>query len=383
MNCSIRLLLVRSTIPSLIALLAAGCGRNEVKVYSVAKEPSPGQEQAMPPGHPDTGGRAAPRLQWKLPAGWEELAPGEMRVASFKVKGQGTKQADVSVIPLPGTAGGDLNNVNRWRVDQAGLQPVSAEELKQLAQSVEIAGQPADLYDVAGKNPGSGEPARILGTIQHREGTAWFFKMTGDDDLVAQQKPAFVEFLKSLKFEAQGATALPASHPPIDGAMPALPAGHPDISMPPSASGAISSEGKPNWQVPSAWKEIPGGPFLVAKFAIAGDGGAQAAVNVSMSAGEGGGLLANVNRWREQQLKLSPVDESELGKLATTVDVAGGKAAFLDMAGTDAKSGQPVRLVGAMVPQAGQTWFYKLMGDAKLVGGQKDAFTKFVQTVKY
>jgi hypothetical protein len=39
--------------------------------------------------------------------------------------------------------------------------------------------------------------------------------------------------------------------------------------------------------------------------------------------------------------------------------------------------------VGVLVPQNGQTWFYKLMGDAKVVESQKDAFTKFVQGVKY
>ena len=41
------------------------------------------------------------------------------------------------------------------------------------------------------------------------------------------------------------------------------------------------------------------------------------------------------------------------------------------------------RLVGVMVPESGQTWFYKLMGNAKVVESQKAAFTKFVQGVKY
>jgi hypothetical protein len=53
------------------------------------------------------------------------------------------------------------------------------------------------------------------------------------------------------------------------------------------------------------------------------------------------------------------------------------------MSGTNPTTGQPARLVGAMVTQAGQTWFYKLMGDAKVVEAQKAAFAKFVQTVKY
>ena len=35
-----------------------------------------------------------------------------------------------------------------------------------------------------------------------RDDVAWFFKMTGDDALVAEQKPAFVEFLKSVSFPA-------------------------------------------------------------------------------------------------------------------------------------------------------------------------------------
>jgi hypothetical protein len=30
-----------------------------------------------------------------------------------------------------------------------------------------------------------------------------------------------------------------------------------------------------------------------------------------------------------------------------------------------------------------QTWFYKLMGDAKVVESQKDAFTQFVKSAKY
>ena len=53
------------------------------------------------------------------------------------------------------------------------------------------------------------------------------------------------------------------------------------------------------------------------------------------------------------------------------------------MSGTDTKTGQPTSLVGAIVPQSGQTWFYKLMGDAKVVEAHKDAFMKFVQSVKY
>jgi len=355
----------------LLLVLVSGCGREDVKVYRVAKEsaePS-GTLGQLPAGHPEVA--AKPQLTWELPAGWMAAKPGEFRVASFNIKGENGKQADVGVFPLPGGAGGDFANVNRWR-GQVGLESVTAQELKELAQSVEIAGQPADLYDLSGKSTGSDDPTRILAAIQHRDGTAWFFKMTGDDQLVAQQKAAFIKFLKSVKLEQPQMAGLPPSHPPIDGS---------SLSRPMSAA-ATSSVAKPHWQVPAGWSETPGGQFLVAKFNITGKGGAQAAVNVSSSTGDGGGLLANVNRWR-QQLGLSPVDETELSKSANPLDVAGGKATLVEMSGTDARTGQPARVVGAIVSQSGQTWFYKLMGDAKIVENQRETFTQFVQTVRY
>jgi len=144
----------------------------------------------------------------------------------------------------------------------------------------------------------------------------------------------------------------------------------------------MSSEGKPKWQVPDGWKEVAGGDFLVAKFLLSGSDNAQAAVNVSMSAGDGGGLAGNVNRWRGQ-LGLKPVDDSELRKLTSTIDTEAGKATLVDMNGTDPRTGQKTRLVGAIVPQGRQTWFYKLMGAESLVGANKVAFGKFVETAKY
>jgi len=296
-----------------------------------------------------------------------------MRVAAFRVQGKEGKQADIGVVPVPDLAGHDLENVNRWR-GGVGLAPVTEADLGKLAETVEIGGQTGVLYDQAGENPGSGEKSRILVAVLRREGTAWFFKMNGDDELVAQQKPAFVDFLKSLSFEAAaGGPELPPSHPPVGDAG--------TLAAQPMPSHGPRQE-KPNWQVPTGWREIPGGAFLVAKFSVGGSQNLPTAVNVSMSPGEGGGLLMNVNRWRGQ-LGLGQVSDAELTPQLTTVDTAGGKAMFIDMTGTDARSGQKARLIGAIVRQAEQTWFYKLMGDAQVVEREKDAFTRFVQGVKY
>ncbi|HTY88019.1 MAG TPA: hypothetical protein VMB80_11180 [Candidatus Acidoferrum sp.] len=389
----------------LLFIFATGCHRDDVKVYQTGKETDQPQAQAapaqptdsptptLPPGHPDisslpglaAGGMAAPGptpLTWKTPDGWTQLAPGQMRVGSFKVTGPGGKTADVSIIPLGGTAGGDVANVNRWRA-QIGLDPVPAEEIKQSAQTVEVAGQPAELYALSGKNPGTGEPAGILAAIAQRGETAWFFKMTGDPGLIAEQKPVFVEFLKSIQFGTGESAALPPGQPSMTGMD--LPSGHPGVSSPatPGITAAVPPvAGKPDWQVPAGWQETAGGQFLVAKFNITGAGGAAAAVNVSSSAGEGGGLAGNVNRWRGQ-LGLASWSESDVNQSVTTLDVPGGKASLVDLTGTDPRTSQPTRLVGIVVPQAGQTWFYKLMGNAQVVEDQKAAFIQFVQGVKY
>jgi hypothetical protein len=367
---------------ALLVLLSplVGCGRNEAQTYRVPKETK----------------------KTTLPNGWEESPRGEMRVASFRVRGEGGKNADISVIPLPGIAGTDMANVNRWR-EQVGLAPAPEPELSKSAQLVDVGGEKGQIYDLAGKNPGSGDLTRIVAAIVRKDGSAWFFKMTGDDSLVAKQKPAFLEYLKTFNWQsgsdpvASSESQLPPSHPPI-GNLPAASPGVPSVSaLPPShppignvtasgqgspAAGPPSADSqKPEWQVPSAWKEIDGGPFLISKFMTTSVGG-DAAVNVSMSAGEGGGLAANVNRWRGQ-LGLSDLSNDQLADQATSVDIPGGKATFVDMAGTDAKSGQKARVIAAVVPRGQRTWFYKLMGAPAVVEANKEIFTNFVKAVKY
>lgn len=393
---------------ALLVPLVSGCHKDAVQVYQVAGDQaappvapmdnssnppqlsgpagspmmnnSPAQ---MPSGMVASDVQNAPPLKWMTPAGWTEVPPSEMRVGSFKVAGAGGKQADVSVVPLPGIAGGDPANVNRWR-GQVGLPALPDDQLMSLAQDVQAGGQSAQLYDIAGQNPTSGQSTRILAAIQHRDGTTWFFKMTGDADLVEQQKPAFIAFLQSLIFASSPAPAqMPPGHPDVGdmGNASAMPPGHPDIgSMDATAqsAGAASTQGQPAWHVPADWQTAAAGQFLVAKFMIKGAGSGTAEVNVSSAPGAGGGLAPNVNRWRGQ-LGLPPVNE------ISTMDftVPNGEAQLVDFSGTDAKTGQPAELVGVVVTQPDQTWFYKLMGDPAVVAAQKDAFTQFVKGVKY
>ena len=104
-------------------------------------------------------------------------------------------------------------------------------------------------------------------------------------------------------------------------------------------------------------------------------------MNVSPLTGDGGGMVMNLTRWRGQ-LGLPPATDADAANLPT-IDASGTKATVVEMSGTNVRTGQPAKLIGVILPQGGQTWFYKLMGDPDLVTQQKDALIQFVQSAKY
>jgi hypothetical protein len=353
----------------LLALALAGCSRNEIKVYRVAKEAPPSEPApAMTAADPAAASARAP-LTWTLPAGWQEAAPGPMRAASFFAVNQAGLTNDISVIPLP--SGGPENDlVNMWR-QQLNLPPVDADAAGKQAEPVAIGSDAGKLFDLVSTDPvyDGKLRRRILVAMTSRGPTSWFFKMTGEDAFVREQKPAFVQFLKSVSFPAAGAEQ--AQFADVHRSLSTNPKLNPGE--------AANNSDKPSWVVPAGWQEMPGGQFLVAKFLVPGSGDAKAELNVGTAMG---GVTMNVNRWRGQ-LGLAPLDEDGINKSATMIDVEGGKAMVVDFSGTDARTGQPARLIGAIVAAGGQTWFYKFMGSDQVITQQKDTFTKFVQTVKY
>jgi hypothetical protein len=358
-----RVNLLRSGAFLILGLALAGCNRDQIKVQEVPKDSEPAAQQpadaAATPAMPmnphagmDMGGAAAPsQIKWTLPAGWQEKALSQMRVGSFNATGKDGQSADVSIIPLP--SGGpemELANLNMWR-GEVELPPADKAD----SEPVTVGSGQGKLFEIAdGKTPG-----RILVAVLDRDGTSWYFKMKGADSDVREQKPAFLDFLKSVSFASAPATAAdmaPATQPP------------------PAEGTANSSSG-----LPAGWKEIPNPQMLLAKYVIQGSGDAKAEVNVSIT---GGGMMMNVTRWRGQ-LGLPALSEEDFSKLAQTVDVPGGKGTLVDMTGTDVKTGKKARLVGIIAPQADGTWFYKLMGDEQIVGQQKDTFMKFILTAKF
>jgi hypothetical protein len=149
-----------------------------------------------PPIEPSQG---AP-LQYTLPPNWQEKPLSPMRLASFKAVAPDGKETDVSVVSLPGMAGGDLANVNRWR-GQVNLAPIDEDTLAKTAEHVQGNGHDYLLVDLVSDAPmdGKQEKERILAAILDEGDRSWFIKMTGEDAAVESQKSAFSSFLQSLK----------------------------------------------------------------------------------------------------------------------------------------------------------------------------------------
>jgi len=352
---------------ALLAFLLAGCGQGEIRVYQVPKEKLTETTQARQ-------AEGTPHLHYEAPVGWTELPAGGMRAARFSVAGKNNQTLDVSAIPLPGIAATKQDIVNLWR-EQVHLPAVKEEELSALREEVLVGDTQGELFDMVSAEPLIDQrlKARILVAMLQDGSTTWFFKMTGDDESVREQKSNFVAFLKSVTIDH-------ASHsPPQEGRFTST-----NVKQVPSA-GADDAGGpaaKPVWEVPPGWTEAPPTQMVLAKFLLQGQGTNKAEVTVSVFPGNVGGVLANVNRWRGQ-IGLPPASENDLASMTSSLDAPGGKAILIDMSGTDAKTGQKARLIGAILPQGERTWFYKLIGDEQVAAREKQAFVKFVQTAKY
>lgn len=145
----------------------------------------------------------AKKPEWKVPPTWKEEQAEGMRLGSFSLVDDGNK-ADVSVVTLTGAAGGVLENINRWR-GQLSLPPVSQSDLTRLSDTCKVDGGDGILVDLIGeKQAGDKSKTRILGAIIPRGDRTWFVKMTGEETLVARQKSAFLDFVKSFHFPDHG-----------------------------------------------------------------------------------------------------------------------------------------------------------------------------------
>lgn len=199
-----------------LPVLLVSCRKSEIQSYRVPKEttaPSPEAASAAAPRPANAGAPAAPAaggsamastpvatasgsdLTWTAPAHWTVKPASAMRKGSFAVKVDGA-EADLSITAFPGTVGGDLANLNRWR-GQVQLPPLAESELESAVQRSERNGLKMTVVDIVGTGASA---QRILGAMIPHAGSTWFVKLgPAPDAVVAKEKAAFLAFLDTIK----------------------------------------------------------------------------------------------------------------------------------------------------------------------------------------
>ncbi len=138
-------------------------------------------------------------LTWETPEGWVEAPATSMRVANLRFgKNQ---EGECYFTILSGGGGGLAANVNRWR-GQMGLEPAEEAAIEALPLRT-LFGKPATYLSLDGTFSGMGaEPKdgyRMLGLISTDGGSTYFVKLTGPQELVAENQAKFEAFCASLK----------------------------------------------------------------------------------------------------------------------------------------------------------------------------------------
>ena len=364
------------TASMLSALVLCGCGRPEIHAYrvpKVASDAGSGAAASAADGsapfagaNPELPRRSTGTVAWTVPPEWRSVASDQpMRLATFDAGG-----AEVTVAAFPGAVGGNLANVNRWR-GQIGLDPVDEPALGSLLSISRSGTTEVAILAMEGK-----DGKVMLGAIvTPGDGQTWFVKSVTDAARAQALRPAFEAFARSFTLtgaaSASGAAAASASASASPSGSTAGQGAQPDPVVRAAASAADGIDARlARFTPPSGWTtQVQGGGGIVAA-SFTGAGGAR--ITATRLANDGGGDLANINRWRGQ-LGLAP-----LADLAAVerCDIVPGLVA-VDL--RDAKDTD--RMITVIAPAGGATWFFKLRGTVAAVESERAAFAAFVREV--
>lgn len=403
-----------AVLGTVLALVSAACSSRESEGVFAAAQAGTGKEevrlgassaerfrfQGMPSANQPAG--AAQPWHWTTPPGWTELPTTSLRLANFRVAGD--ERAECYLTSLAGEGGGLAGNVNRWR-SQMSQAPLSAEEISLLPR-VPWLGRQAVLLEIDGTWSGmsgseSGQDYRLVGLLLVDPAESRFLKMTGPREIVARETPAFRALADSFHAGGPGhdhgpaasagsgasTTAAPA---PAEAARGTSVAGSdprgtdPHAGLDPHATGATPPANAPlptssanlSWNVPEGW--IAGAQKSMREVTFLGGENLSVECYVALLSGDGGGLRANLDRWR-QQFGREPLSDAELADLQR-VPMLGAEARVIEV--TRAEEGPNDMVLGAVCLLPDRSVFVKMTGPRAQVTRQREAFLEFCRSLR-
>ena len=322
------------------SLVFLSCSEEKIRTYRLATDDSENAEVKV-----DAPAVVSGDLRWQAPESWKVETPGQFQTALYRLG----SEAQVSVSSLPGDAGGEAANVNRWR-QQIGLEAVDDVGGETLA--VEGGEMRARWFELVGAEKS------ILAAIISLKDATWFFKLNSPTSELAERRDEFTTFLTSI---------------------------HAGSAKPPVATTPAPNPAKPNIdvEVPEGWEKSEGSAMRVASFRIPAEEGTDGDVSVIPLFGEAGSTLENVNRWRGQ-LKLAALESEDDPEIGTMMDGASGPLLMTHMVSEEGLfEGDKPGAISTGIFKAGDfTWFFKLAGEADLVRENRDKFEAFVRSAK-
>ena len=132
---------------------------------------------------------------------------------------------------------------------------------------------------------------------------------------------------------------------------------------------------------PQSWTQVKAtSPVIVKAYDVSSSYG-KAQVAITSLNNDGGGLLPNINRWRNQ-LGLSPVNKLS-DQPVSLLNMSGVTAMLMDIQ-SQASDDQPARgMLMAIVSRPTETWYFKMTGEAPVLKQLKDDFVTAVQSAKF
>ncbi len=196
-------------------IVLAACGGDPATPQAPVETSVPDSPGARTLSIPSVGGSNSVThhgpLKWDLPTGWTESPPSSnMRLAQYTVPGSGGNGECVVFYFGPGQGGDPMANAQRWAGQFSqpdGSNPLDKMTMREIdggalgLSVVEVTGTYEGGMSM-GTAPAKAEPGwMLLGGIAIGPDAPWFFKMTGPQATIEENREAFVGMLRSIRQE--------------------------------------------------------------------------------------------------------------------------------------------------------------------------------------
>jgi hypothetical protein len=304
-------------------------------------------------------GYAAP-----TPTGWTARPARQFRNLDFQVAGEPDAECYLTV----GIGGSVPDNAARW-FEQFGA---AVAPLPEPAHT--LLGLPAALVEVEGVFQGKPGFA-LLGLIAAApEGRVHTLKMTGPREVVGRERDAFLELSRAIRALGPGDDSAGRQ-----AGAPDQPGPGAQVAGPGNGGGDGSVHAG---TVPSGWREIGAGGFRNLDFRI----GSASECYVTVLGGDGGGVRANLDRWRGE-MGLGALSDAEYAALAR-LPALGVEATLLELRGgfRNVMTGKEIAdamLLGAVALRPEGAVFVKMIGPVAEVEPERQAFAAFCSGLRW